>query len=357
MQLKFLSYTYPGLEWILKQEILNKKWQLAEIWPGFVSYFWNESVLVKANLWLRTANKVYIVLDEFTTNNFDELFDKIYEFDWKFWIWNKFKFFVKPHIVKSGFSQVWIQKIVQKAIIKKLVGSWNYVSTTWTNLEIRVDIFKNNFKILLDTSGDPLYKRGYKVGNSQASIKETLAAGIILLSGCKQDVCYDPFCGSWTLLIEKALIDLNIAPGSFRKFVFEEFDWIDKNLVQKERRRASTRRKDKSIKLYGYDIDERMVNIARQNIENAWLIDYIVVQQWDFLNLKISDCMITNPPYGERIKSKNIEKIYDKLFKDLKNLKCGWIITGYKVDKKFLDNFKVRVLSNGGKRVRFLWRK
>ena len=353
--MQFVSFTYPGLESVLKKEILQRKFQLVKVEDSLVVFEGDESTLIKANLWLRTANKVYILLKEAEVLDFEKLFSEIYQINWTKYIPSNFRVNINVKTHKSQLSATSsIQSIVQKAIYKKLAphGEYKYGDK---HIEVRIDIFKNKAKILLDTSWEPLYKRGYKVGIAQAGLKETLAAWIILLAGCKQNTCYDPFCGWWTLLIEKAMIDLNIAPWLWRKFVFEDFGWIDKNLIEKERWRASTRKKDKMLNLIGFDIDPKMVQLANQNIKNAGLEKYIKVTQKDYLNVKIEKCLLTNPPYDKRIKLTNL-KIYDKLFEDLRWVECGWIITGYDVSNKFYDAFKVRVLSNWGKKVKFFYK-
>jgi putative N6-adenine-specific DNA methylase len=354
--MQFISYTYPGLESILRKELEKRKILVNEIWPGFVIFSWDVSTLIKANLWLRTANKVYILLKSWKVESFDDLFDIVYSIDWKYFLNSKLSFYISVNSIKSKLNHIpSVQSITQKAIIKKLVWDKKYIFQE-DKLEIRIDIFKDDVKILLDTSWDPLYKRWYKIQNSKASLKETLAAGIILLSNCKQSTFYDPFCGSGTIVIEKAMIDLNIAPGLKRNFIFEKFDWIDLNILEKEKWRAQTRQKNKELKFFAYDIDEQMVNITKENIKNAWLEKYVEVCQKNYLDTNISYSMITNPPYGKRIKSEKIEKIYGKLFKDLKNVDCWWVITSYKLSKDWFDIFKVRVLSNWWERVNYFYR-
>ena len=356
--MQFISYTYPGLESVLKKELEKRKIQINQIWSWFVEFSWDETTLIKTNLWLRTANKVYILLAKWNVNNFDDIFNLVYNIDWQYYLSDKFSFNLKVKIKKSKiFSARSVQSVAQKAIIKKLVWEGSY-DFSKEKIEIRIDIFSDTMKVMLDTSWDPLYKRWYKLWNSKASLKETLAAGLCLLLDCKWETFFDPFCGSGTILIEKALIDLNIAPGSFRKFIFEKFDWIDKTIVEKERRRASTRIKNKSLKFFWFDIDDDMVEIAKQNIKNAWLEKFIFVEKEDYLNVNISGPFITNPPYGKRIKSNLIDKIYEKLFSDLKKVNCGWVITWYdSLDKKWFDTFKVRVLSNWGELVKFFYKK
>ncbi len=357
--MKFLSYTYPWLESILKKEIENRKIKVEKVEDGQVIFSGDETTMVKSNLWLRTANKVYILLKEEKIEDFDKLFDLVYNIDWGKYIWKKFNVHIKANSHKSALkSEKTIQSISQKAIYKKLAKWKFYQAETSLNIEIRIDIYKDNVKILLDTSWEPLYKRWYRKDISHANLKETLAAWIILLSNCKQTTCYDVFCGSATLLIEKALIDLNIAPGGFRNFIFEHFDWLDKNIFEKEKWRASTRKKDKKLNFIWYDIDETILQIAKDNVKNAWLENYIKIEKKDFFQVKeLSWCMITNPPYGKRIKVDNIDKMYEKLFHDFQKVDCGWLITGYEWNlKNFYDSMKVRILSNWGEKVKFFWK-
>lgn len=353
--MKFLSFTYPWLEGILKEEIKQRNVKVNEIGPWFVIFSGDEKILVKMNLWLRTANKVYILLNEWKVKSFSDVYNLVFSIDWKKYI-NWFDFYIKPRIVKSVIAS-WrsLQSVSHKAIVKKLVNDKTYIPSKNKKLEIRLDLFKDNLKVLLDTSWDPLYKRGYKLQSSKAWLKETLAAWIILLSKCKEEIFCDPFCWSWTILIEKALIDLNIPPWIFRNFIFEEFSWLDKTLLEKEKFKAKLRRKNKNLNFVGYDIDYKMVEIAQNNVKKAWLENFIKIQQADYLSINLKESFITNPPYWGRIKVKNLKKIYDKLFSDLKKVKSWWVITSYK-DKKFYDNFKVRVLSNWGKKVFFFWK-
>lgn len=356
--MQFLAFTYPWLENILKKEIEKRKIQIIDFWPGFVKFSWNEEIIVKTNLWLRTANKIYVVLAEEKIDTFDKLFDLTYNLDWKKYIPKNFKINVNPHINKSKLSHIpSIQSIVQKAIIKKLVQDSTYNFDDKKNIEIRIDIFKDNLKILLDTSWEPLYKRWYKKDISLAWLKETLTAWILLLTSCKDDVFFDPFCGSWTILIEKAMIDLNIAPGLKRNFLFEEFNWIDKNILEKERWRARTRQKERNLNFFWFDIDKNMVNISWENIKNAWLENYIKVSQKDFLDVDITWPILTNPPYNKRIKIENIDEIYEKLYNNLNKNNCWWIISWYEnISKKFYD-FKMRVLSNWWDLVKFFYKR
>jgi len=357
--MKFIAFTYPWLESVLKKELENRKIHIEKVEDGLITFSWDQSTMVKTNLWLRTASKVYLVLwNHENITNFDDLFDIVYNIDWKYYIPKNYKIVVQADSVKSKlFSIPTIQAITQKSIIKKLVKDNIYKYDEEKKVEIRINIFKDKLRILLNTTWGSLYKRWYRKDISSANLKETLASWIILLSGIK--TLYDPFCWSWTLLIEKAMIDLNIAPWLFRKFDFESFSWFDSNLLEKEKRRARTRQKDKKLNLIWTDIDENILKIAQVNAKNAWVSEHIKFECKDFMAIKTeqNNDILTNPPYNKRMKVDNIDDIYTKL-QDmlLKNKIKWWIITWYD-DFNFSNIFKIRVLSNGWDMVRFIYKK
>ncbi len=357
--MKFTAFTYPWLESVLKKEIESRKINIDKLEDGLITFSWDQSTMVKTNLWLRTASKVYLLLWEYSKiTSFNDLFNIVHNIDWNYYIPKDFKVVVQADSIKSKLSSVpSIQAISQKAIIKKLVWNKTYNYDEDKKIEIRINIFKDNVKVLLNTTWESLYKRWYRKDISVAWLKETLASWIILLSNIKN--LYDPFCGSWTLLIEKAMIDLHIAPWLFRHFDFENFDWFDSNLLEKEIWRAKTRQKTKQLNLIWTDIDKYVLKIAKENAKNAWVDKHIHFEHKDFMNLqKHQDYdILTNPPYNKRIKIDNIDDIYAKL-QDmlLTNNIWWWIITWYE-DFKFSNNFKIRVLSNGWDMVRFIYKK
>lgn len=356
--MKFTVFTYPWLELLLRKELENRKIHIDKVEDWLITFSWDQSTMIKTNLWLRTASKVYLLLWEHENiTNFDNLFNLVYDIDWEYYIPKNYRVVVQADSIKSKlFSTPTIQAITQKSIIKKLVKDKTYRYDD-KKVEIRINIFKDKVKILLNTTWESLYKRWYGKDISVAWLKETLASWIILLSGINN--LYDPFCWSWTLLIEKAMIDLNIAPWLFRKFAFENFSWFDKDLLEKEKRRARTRQKDKKINLIWTDIDKHMLKIAKENAKNAWVSKYITFECKDFMDVKVEQNydILTNPPYNKRIKIDNIDEIYTKLQEILLTNKIkGWIITWY--DKfRFSNSFKIRVLSNGWDLVRFIYKK
>lgn len=357
--MKFTAFTYPWLESILKKELIKRKIDIDKVEDGLITFFWDESTMVKANLWLRTASKVYLNLWEYENiTSFDNLFNIVYKIDWDYYIPKNYWISIKVDTIKSKlFSNSTIQAIVQKAIIKKLVKDNMYRFNKDKKIEIRISLFKNRIKILLDTTWESLYKRWYRKDISYANLKETLASWIILLS--EIDTLYDPFCWSWTLLIEKAMIDLNIAPWLLRNFIFESFPWFDKNLLEKEKWRAKTRQKDKKLNIIWSDIDKNILNIAKENIKNAGLDKYILLKHIDFMNidLKQSYNILTNPPYNKRLKINNIDAIYTKLQDILLNNEIKWWIITWYNKFRFLNSFKIRNLSNGWEIVRFIYKK
>lgn len=358
--MKFLAFTYPWLEWVLKREFKNRKIEITYTADWFVCFEWDSSTMVKTNLWLRTVSKIYIILWELqSVQSFDKLFDLVFSIDRKSYISPDFKISVQANSHKSKlFSEPTIQSVVHKAILKKLIWDKIHNPRRLSSSEIRVEIYKDSLKILLNTSWESLYKRWYKKENSLAGLKETLAAWIIGLSKVWNKL-YDPFCGSWTILIEKALEELNIAPNLKRNFAFENFVFFDSNLLEKERRRASTRRKNKQLYLKWTDIDPRMISIAQENANAAWVWEFIKFQKLDFQQIsdKCDFDILTNPPYNKRIKLDNIDEIYFKLENlFLNNNIKGWIITWYD-DFRFDQSRNFRTLSNGWELVRFAYRK
>lgn len=357
--MRFTAFTYPWLESILKKELTNRKIKIEKVEDGLVTFSWDESTMVKSNLWLRTASKVYILLWEYENiTSFNDLFNMVYDINWSYYIPKKYWLVIQADSIKSKLSSTpTIQSITQKAIIKKLVKDKTYNYDEDKKIEIRINIFKDKLKILLNTTWESLYKRWYRKDISQANLKETLASWIILLSDI--DTLYDPFCWSWTLVIEKAMIDLNIAPWLFRNFAFENFSWFDKELLEKEKWRAKTRQKDKKLDLIWTDIDKNVLDIAKENAKNAWVSEHISFKCEDFMSIKIEQNydILTNPPYNKRLKIDNINDIYVKL-QDilLKNKIKWWIITWYD-DFTFLNTFKIRALSNGWDIIRFVYKK
>lgn len=321
--------------------------------------------IYKINFWSRIANKVFLVLSERKIFEFDDLFYFVNQQDrWKFIknIW-QISVHAKSHNSKLESLRT-IQSISHKAIIKKL-NEWNeWVAKANTamwflgnsKVDVNIGFWDNECKIMVNTSGESLHKRWYRVETGEAPIKENIAAGIILMSGWRfKDLLIDPFCGSGTILIEACLIAKNIAPGKFRNFAFEHFKNFDKSIIRDIREHAKEKEFEWDYKIRGFDIDPKMVEIAKKNIHKAYLSDLIEVEVWDFLEKKFLEnteskdlWVITNPPYGKRITLDDMKWVYDKLENVVNMNKWGFI-------SWFEDLWKEWSLRNWNKKKMYNW--
>jgi len=307
------EYTVPclfGLEAVLKREITDLGYEISSVDDGRVSFYGDEGAIARANLWLRTGERVLLNIRKFEATSFEELFEETKTIPWEFYIPKDGKFWVtKASSIKSTlFSPSDIQSIVKKAVVERLkeVHKITWFEESGESYPIRVFFKKDQVEITLDTSGEGLHKRGYRANASKAPIRETLAAGIVQLSVWNKDrILVDPFCGSGTILIEAAMIGANIAPGLNRAFVSQKWD----NLISAERwlqavDEACEAEKQPDLRIQGYDKDYRVLRIARENADIAGVGSYIHFQDRDvadFSNPKQYGVIIANPPYGERL--------------------------------------------------------
>lgn len=355
-----------GLEAVVKREIENLGFENIKVSDGYVEYTSDYRGIVKSNLWLRSADKVLLVLGKFEAVTFEELFDQTFELPWDELIPKDANFVVTGKSFKSTLSSVpACQSIVEKAIIKKLQTRYDIRRFPKTGAEytIQTALLKNTVTITLNTSGPSLHKRGYRHGQVIAPLKETMAAALIQLSYWKKDrVFLDPCCGSGTLPIEAAMIGRNIAPGLNRKFASENWDFIPKGLWTEERKSAySVIDYETELKIYASDINAHAIEIAKQNAENAGVDDSIIFKQIPFNKLKLPGdygVCVSNPPYAERMGNlEDVERLYTdmgKLFKTNKTWSAYFITShegfeklyGKKADKK-------RKLFNGNVKTDF----
>lgn len=355
-----------GLEAVVKREIENLVFGDIKVSDGYVEYTSDFRGIVKSNLWLRSADKVLLVLGKFEAVTFEELFDQTFELPWDELIPKDANFIITGKSFKSTLSSVpACQSIVEKAIIKKLQTRYDISRFPKTGAEytIQAALLKNTVTITLNTSGPSLHKRGYRHGQVIAPLKETMAAALIQLSYWKKDrIFLDPCCGSGTLPIEAAMIGRNIAPGLSRKFASENWDFIPKELWLEERKSAySVIDYETELKIYGSDINAHAIEIAKQNAENAGVDDSIVFRQIPFNKLKLPGdygVCVSNPPYAERMGNlQDVERLYTdmgKLFKTNKTWSAYFITShegfeklyGKKADKK-------RKLFNGNVKTDF----
>lgn len=307
-----------GLESVLKFEITKIGGQDITVSDGKVAFSGDFSTLVKANLWLATAERVLIQLAEFNAVTFDELFQGVRKIPFEDFIGITDRFPVKGYSLNSELHSVPdCQSIIKKAAVERLKGAYgiSWFDETGALFQIQFSILKNHVTIYLDSSGAGLHKRGYRKNSNAAPIKETLAAGIVDLAHIRGDsiVC-DPFCGSGTILIEAAYKALNIAPGLKRKFVSDTWGVIPSEIWENERRHAlESIRKDTDFFAYGYDVDPECVALTQENCRKAGIQKRVQIKQADVRDYVNDENVITicNPPYGERLlELKEAEKLY-----------------------------------------------
>lgn len=313
MKYEFIAPCHFGLESMCKREIMDLGLEIVKVEDGKVTFAGDESAFAKANLWLRTTERILLKVGSFKATTFDELFEGTKALPWENYIPADGRFWVtKANSVKSAlFSPSDIQSIMKKAMVERLKSHYhiNWFEETGADYAVRVSILKDEVTIGIDTSGDSLHKRGYRKMTSKAPITETLAAALLMLTPWKADrLLIDPFCGSGTFPIEAALMGLNIAPGINRTFAAEDFAFIPKKFWADARTEAhDLERHDIKLQIQGYDIDEDIVNAARQNAKLAGVADQIHFQVRDVKDLsspKKYGFIVTNPPYGERLEDK-----------------------------------------------------
>ena len=356
-----------GLEAVVGREIRDLGID-CQVENGKVRFQGNVRTIITTNLWLRAADRVKIVVGEFPARTFEELFQGVYKLDWENYLPLGAKFPIsKAKCVKSKLhNEPSVQAISKKAVVKKLQKVYHRpdgvpLQENGAEFRIEVSILKDKATVMIDTTGASLFKRGYRVEKGGAPIKENMAAAIIELSNWYPDKPFiDPTCGSGTFCIEAAMIGMNIAPGFNRDFAFEEWNWVDADLVQKVRDEAEEKANyDIELDISGFDIDGRMIEIAKKNAEEAGLGDVIKLKQMRLQDLKtdkINGVIISNPPYGERLlDDKEVDILYNEMGQTFAPLKTWskFILTS---DEQFERKYgtqadKKRKLYNGTLRV------
>ncbi|MBQ6679836.1 MAG: class I SAM-dependent RNA methyltransferase [Lachnospiraceae bacterium] len=302
-----------GLEAVLKRELQDLHFEITETEDGRVHFRGGLDAIPRANLFLRTAERVLIKIGDFKAESFDELFEKTHALDLAAWLPEDARFWVtKANSVKSRlFSPSDIQSIVKKAIVEKLKEQYHTdtIAETGAAYPIRISIVKDRVLMGLDTSGLSLHKRGYRLNSVFAPISETLAAALILLSYWQPGrILVDPFSGSGTFPIEAALIASDTAPGLFRSFTAEDWKMIPKRLWYEASEEARTRiRQAEPGLIRGYDIDPKAVRTAEENARLAGVEQLVRFRTRDVAQLEEKEAygfILTNPPYGERLMEK-----------------------------------------------------
>lgn len=367
--MKFALTTIAWLETLARKEIEKLWWIHLEVKDRIIFFEWPEELIPRVNLWSRIWNKLYLVAwekKEITT--FDLLFDMISKVNWKKYITDSFPILVNAKSVRSLLTSLpTVQSISKKAIIFSL--TWEKDKFVRENedlqpFDIITLLFENTGYVLLNTSWEALHKRWYRRKTGDAPIKENLAAALVLLSSWRfKDSLYDPFCWSWTILIEALMIAKNIAPWLQRTFAFEKRKFLNSELLEKEKQIAKSKIYTWKYKIFWSDKDLDMVNIAKQNAKNAWLWDEIVFECKDFSTFSKevkNGWVVSNPPYGKRLVEEDIDSLYDSINLFYRNNQdiYGWIITSYEEFqyKAEREIFKNRKLYNGNELCYFYYK-
>lgn len=304
---------------------------------------------MKANLWLRCADHISLVVGEFPARSFEELFEGVRRIEWADYLVRDSAFPVRARCVKSVLmSQTDTQKIVKKAVVEKLKGAYgvSWFEETGATVQIDVSIRDDMVTVSLDASGEPLSRRGYRTWNGEAPLRETLAAALILTSGWHPwQPLYDPCCGTGTLLIEAAFIALNRAPGLRRPFAMEKWPFADASALERVRREAQSRSDEgqqREIRIAGSDIDPEAIELARRHIRQAGLGGRIEVEVMDMRDVILKGepgAIVANPPYGERIGDRRVAHVVARQLGELSRRCPGWNVYAFSADMGFEREF------------------
>lgn len=348
MRIELIATAAFGLEAVVRREIEALGYKIVKTEDGRVTYIGDERAIVRSNLWLRSADRVYVKMGEFTAKTFEELFQQTKAIEWENFIPIDGKFPVVGTSVKSTLHSVpACQSIIKKAVVSRL-GSFymkGILDETGAEYRVRFAALKDRFLLLLDTSGAGLHKRGYRIEDVAAPMKETLAAALVQLSFYRADKdLVDTCSGSGTIPIEAAMIERNIAPGLGRRFASDEWDFIPAETWKDERAKAyGAADYDKELNIRGYDVNRKAVAASNANAEEAG-----VSEDMEFFHMSMEKfnpeteygVVISNLPYGIRVGTDpEIQKIYEK-FKQLMADNPTWsffLITSDKELEKALD--------------------
>lgn len=351
-----------GLEAVTKREIYDLGYEITRVEDGRITFEGDVEAICRANVFLRTAERVLLQVGRFHAETFDELFEGIKALPWEEYIPQDGKFWVtKASSIKSKlFSPSDIQSIAKKAMVERMKQHYhvNWFPEDGAPYPVRIFLMKDEVTVALDTSGDSLHKRGYRTLSSRAPITETLAAALIMMTPWHADrILVDPFCGSGTFPIEAAMMAANIAPGMNRDFTAEQWtNLIERQLwydtVEEARDQINT---DVDVDIQGYDIDGEVVKAARENAQRAGVDHLIHFQQRavaDLRHPKKYGFIITNPPYGERLEDKeDLPYLYTQIGDVYRGLDSWsmYMITSYEDAEKYVGRKadKNRKIYNG----------
>ena len=359
---EYVSPCHFGLEAVLKREITDLGFEIVSVEDGRVTYRADEAAAARANIFLRTTERVLLLVAKFKAETFDELFEKTKALPWEDFIPRDGKFWVaKATSIKSKlFSPSDIQSIMKKAMVERLKQKYHmdWFSESGADYPIRVTIMKDEVTVGIDTSGESLHKRGYRKLTSKAPLTETLAAALLMLTPWKWDrILVDPFCGSGTIPIEAAMLGLNMAPGRKRSFLAEQWDNLPaaKSFARAREEAEDMVVRDRTLSIQGYDIDRDIIPAARQNAILAGVdgqIHFQVKPVKELSSPKKYGFILTNPPYGERMEEKAaMPGLYREIGEVFRGLDTWsyYIITGFEDAQKYIGRKadKNRKIYNG----------
>jgi putative N6-adenine-specific DNA methylase len=347
---------------VLKREVLELGYEISQVEDGRVTFYGDIEAICRGNIFLRTAERILLKVGSFKATTFDELFEKTKELPWEEYIPKDGKFGVtKAASVKSKlFSPTDIQSIMKKAMVERLKEKYKieWFQEDGASFPVRVFIMKDIVTVGLDSSGVSLHKRGYRKLSGKAPLTETLAAALILLTPWNKDrILVDPFCGSGTFLIEAAMMAANVAPGMNRSFTGEQWkhfmpmkSWY--NAIDEAN---DLMNEDISVDIQGYDMDDEVIKLARQNAMDAGVEELIHFQKREVKELrhpKKYGFIITNPPYGERLEEREgLPGLYREFGESFKGLDSwsAYMITSYEEAEKYFGRKadKNRKIYNG----------
>ena len=351
-----------GLEAVLKKEILDLGYEISQVEDGKVTFLGDAEAICRANIFLRTTERILLKVGSFKAVTFEELFQGTKALPWEKYIPQDGRFWVKKaNSIKSKlFSPSDIQSIMKKAMVERMKQGYgvSVIPETGADYPVRVSLYKDIVTVALDTTGESLHKRGYRKLTSKAPIEETLAAALIMLTPWNKDrILVDPFCGSGTFPIEAAMMAANMAPGMNRSFLSEDWKQIIPRKCWYEAMDEAQELVDDtvSVDIQGYDLDPEVIKAARANAELAGVAHMIHFQQRPVAELshpKKYGFLITNPPYGERIEDKkNLPALYTQIGERFKALDSwsAFIITSYEDVEKYMGRKadKNRKIYNG----------
>ena len=324
--MQFIVPCLFGLEGIAGDELRRLNMENVRVEDRRVLFTGTEADLAKANICLRTGERVMIVLAQFTAKSFEELFQGVYHAELERFIPKDGQFPVKGHCLNSQLMSVSdCQAIIKKAASRRLGEKYgvSWLPETGIKFQLHFTILNDQVTLSLDTSGAGLHKRGYRAVSNDAPLHETLAAGMIQLARYRgREYFWDPFCGSGTIPIEAALIAKNRAPGLSRRFAAEEFPWMPKEAWEQARQEAKDREFKGDYRILGSDNDPACVSLAIANARKAGVSDVIEFRDGDATKMSLpaeNGIIVCNPPYGERMmEQQSAQRLYSALGRHLK---------------------------------------